>query len=283
LSESSFSEVRTPLGVAGRGFALWAQNATKLWTVLVPAFGAVQLLGVLMIDSSVPSGSFVINNTIVVNGTSTAGVVRAHVFVAILVALVSVFATGVGLRIFASAAAGESESASDAARFGLARYGSLFWISLLYAICIAAGSILLVAPGIYILVAFAVALPVFVVENLRGGKALSRSRELVSGRWWATFAALLPCIALIFGGLLIIGAAIHVNGSVADLTLTQGVAQLVLDVLLTPILTATTVAIYADLRARQEPGQLLDLSEPVAAAAVAPASAPAAQGEPWWG
>jgi hypothetical protein len=269
------------MGVAGRGFALWAQNATKLWTVLVPAFGAVQLLGVLMIDSAVPSGSFVINNTIVVNWASTAGVVRAHAFVVILVALVSVFAAGVGLRIFASAAAGESESASDAARFGLARYGSLFWVSLLYGICIAAGTLLLVLPGIYLLVAFAAALPVLAVEDVRGGKALSRSRELVRGRWWATFAAFLPCIALFVGGYLIIGAAIHVNGSVANLTLTQGVAQLVLEVLLTPILTATTVAIYADLRARKEPGQLLDLSEPSPAAAVA--SAPAAQGENWWG
>ncbi|HLW96186.1 MAG TPA: hypothetical protein VKS25_12475 [Solirubrobacteraceae bacterium] len=271
------------MGVAGRGFALWAQNATKLWTVLVPAFGAVQLLGVLMIDSAVPSGSFVINNTIVVNGASTAGIVRTEVVVIILIVLVSVFATGVALRIFASAAAGESESASAATHFGIARYGSLFWVSVLYGICIAAGSVLLVAPGIYVLVAFAVALPVLAIEDVRGGKALSRSRELVSGRWWATLAAFLPSIGLCVGGYLIIGAAIHVNGTVANLTLTRGVAQLVLEVLLTPILTATTVAIYADLRARKEPGALLDLSEPVAAAAVASSPAPAAQGESWWG
>jgi hypothetical protein len=267
------------MGVARHGFALWAQSATKLWTVLVPAFGAVQLIGVLMITSAVPAGSFVRGNTIYIAGTSDAGLVRAGVVLLILIALVSVFASGVSLRMFAAAEAGESESASGAARFGFARYGSLLWLSLLFAVCIAAGSVLLILPGIYLVVAFSAALPVLVIEDRRGGKALTRARELVKGRWWATLGAILPSIALFVGAELIVGAAVDVNGTVTNLALTQGVANLVLEVLLTPILTATTIAVYADLRARKEGGRVLDLTQPPAVEGGP--SAPASPGDIW--
>jgi len=281
LSESSFTEVRTPLDVATRGFALWAHNATKLWTVLVPVYGIAQLIGVWIIVSSAPSGSVVVSGTIFVPpGSSTSGLVRAHVVWLILIALVGVFSTGVGLRIFGEAAAGRSEKASDAARFALSRYRSLLWVAVLYAVVTLAGSFALILPGIYVLVAFAVALPVLAIEGAPGGAALRRSRELVKGRWWATLVALLPSFVLLIGGTVIVETSLDVSGSVANLTLTQGVAQLVVEVLLAPVVVATTIAIYAELRARKEPGRVLDLAEPPASVVVSPARV--AQGDIWW-
>ena len=47
-------------------------------------------------------------------------------------------------------------------------------------------SLLCIVPGIYLFVAFAVALPVLMSEGERGRKALGRSRALVRGRWWKT-------------------------------------------------------------------------------------------------
>lgn len=282
MSESSFTEVRTPMGVAARGFALWAHSATRLWTVLVPVFGVAQLIGFGMIVSAAPAGSFVIDNAIFVPSGSTSALVRAHVLLFILIALVGVYAVGAALRIFGAAVVGESATASDAARFGLSRYGSLLWVSILVGVCTAGASVLLILPGIYVLVAFSAALPVVVLEDARGGKALMRSRQLVKGRWWATLGALLPCIALLVFGDVVVAAAIHVSGSVANLSFTQGVAQLVLEVLLTPILTATTVAIYEDLRAREQARGVAVPSEPVASGA-AVAVEPAAQAERWWG
>jgi hypothetical protein len=281
LAESSFTQVRTPLGVSGRGFALWAHNATKLWTVLVPAYGIAQLIGVWMVVSTAPSNSVVVGGKIIVPyGSSTSGLVRVDVLRIVLLSLVGVFGTGVALRIFAEAAAGGSEKASDAARFALSRYGSLLWVSILCFVCMLAGTVVLILPGIYALVVLSVALPVLVIEGAGGGKALRRSSELSKGRWWATLGALLPSIALLVAGSLIVETSLDVSGSVANLSLTQAVAQLVVEVLLAPILTATTIAIYADLRARKEPGAVLDLSEPPASAAGPPA--PAAQGDIWW-
>ena len=270
------------MGVATRGFALWAQSATKLWTVLVPVFGITQLIGVWMIVSTAPSGSVVLNGTIYLPpGSSTAGLVRVSVLRIVLTALVGVFSTGVGLRIFSEAAAGRSEKATDAARFALSRYGSLLWISILYAIFLSAGVFAVVLPGIYVLVACAAALPVFVIEGVRGGAALRRSRTLVKGRWWATLAALLPSIVLVVVGSLIVETALDVSGSVLNLALTQGVAQLVVEVLLTPVVAAASIAIYADLCARKQTGQPLEAAEAPASAAVS--AEPTAQGERWWG
>jgi hypothetical protein len=274
------------MGVAVRGFSLWAHSATKLWTVLVPLFGATLLIGVLMIDSAAPAGSVAVDGKIVVFGGSTGGLVRVAVLRFILLGLVGVLSTGVGLRVFAEASAGRSETASDAVRFALGRYGSLLWVSILYTVFLLAGGAALILPGIYLLVAFAVALPAFACEGERGGAALRRSRDLVRGRWWATLGTLLPSTLLVVLGGVIVETALNVSGTVASLALTQGVAQLVVAVLLTPILTATTIAIYDDLHARSEAaaGTILDLSEPLEGqAGAAVSAAPAAQGEAWWG
>ncbi len=46
-------------------------------------------------------------------------------------------------------------------------------------------------PAIYLAVAWAVAIPVLLGENLRGSAALRRSRALVRGRWWQCAGVLL--------------------------------------------------------------------------------------------
>jgi hypothetical protein len=269
------------MGVAVRGFALWAHSATKLWTVLVPLFGVTLLIGVLMIDSAAPAGSVAVDGKIVVFGGSTSGLVRVAVLRLILLALVGVASTGVGLRIFGEASAGRSEKASDAVRFALGRYGPLLWVSILYTVFLLAGSVALILPGIYVLVAFSVALPALACDGVRGGAALRRSRELISGRWWATLGAMVPSAVLLVVGAVVVETALNVSGTVANLALTQSVAQLVVAVLLSPIVTATTIAIYDDLCARKDTARVLDLSEAPPSGTVS--SAPAAQGEAWWG
>jgi hypothetical protein len=270
------------MGVAVRGFALWAHSATKLWTVLVPLFGVTLLIGVLMIDSAAPAGSAAFDGRILVPpGSSTGPLVRVAVLRVVLLALVGIFSTGVGLRIFAEASAGRSESASGAVRFALSRYGSLLWISIIYAVFLAAGGLALLVGAIYVVVLFVAALPAFACEGLRGGAALRRSRELISGRWWATLGAMVPSAVLLVVGAVVVETALNVSGTVANLALTQSVAQLVVAVLLSPIVTATTIAIYDDLCARKDTARVLDLSEAPPSGTVS--SAPAAQGEAWWG
>ena len=51
-------------------------------------------------------------------------------------------------------------------------------------------------PGVYLFVAWSVAVPVLLSENLRGMAALRRSRELVRGRWWSCAGVLVLAFLL---------------------------------------------------------------------------------------
>jgi hypothetical protein len=67
--------------------------------------------------------------------------------------------------------------------FRLARLPAVVALALLSGIIVGIGTLLCVIPGIYFYVAFAVAVPVLLVEGAGPSRALGRSRELVRGRW----------------------------------------------------------------------------------------------------
>lgn len=62
-----------------------------------------------------------------------------------------------------------------------------FWISFLISFAVLIGFFLLIIPGIIFLVWFQFAIIIFASEGLRGVKALSKSKELVSGNWGKVF------------------------------------------------------------------------------------------------
>jgi hypothetical protein len=65
--------------------------------------------------------------------------------------------------------------------------GPLIGASLLAALGIAAGFVLLVVPGLWLLTIWAVIAPVIVVERRRALESFGRSRELVRGHGWTVF------------------------------------------------------------------------------------------------
>ena len=72
-------------------------------------------------------------------------------------------------------------------RAGSRYFGAVLAVVVTYTVGILAGLVLLVVPGIYVWVAWFVAAPGIVVENKRGGDAISRSHDLVRGSWWRVF------------------------------------------------------------------------------------------------
>lgn len=68
---------------------------------------------------------------------------------------------------------------------------SYYWIIFLKGIIILAGFICFIIPGIIFSVWFSVSQYAFVFENIKGTKALGRSRELVKGYWWPVLGRLL--------------------------------------------------------------------------------------------
>lgn len=266
-------------GVVARGFGLWAESAITLWGVLVPLVAVSQAAVVVALVATAPSGSTVLNGTIYVPAGSPTGAIRAaHLGGLALSALVAVLAAGVAVRILTQAAGGTPGDGRAALRFARSHFGALVWLGVLYAAVVAGGSLLLVLPGIYVAVACTAAFPVLVAEDRRGLDALRRARELSKGRWWATLAAMAPSWIIAGGGAALVTVVLRVNGSVASYALAEGFGGFVIAVLLVPVATATTVAVYGDLRARREPPLL-------AAGRVAIAATPSSQppgGDIWW-
>ncbi len=80
----------------------------------------------------------------------------------------------------------------------LAMLGSYLLISLLSGLAVAGGSIAFMIPGIWLTIVLLFAEYVFIDEEKKGFQALSRSAELVRGRWWGTLGRfILPGLAIL--------------------------------------------------------------------------------------
>jgi hypothetical protein len=76
--------------------------------------------------------------------------------------------------------------------------GSALLISLLSGLAVAGGTLAFVLPGIWMTIAFAFALYVYLDEGRTGREALARSAELVKGRWWGILGrVVLPGLVLL--------------------------------------------------------------------------------------
>jgi hypothetical protein len=84
---------------------------------------------------------------------------------------------------------------------------------------------------------------------------------------------------LVGGGTALITFVLRVNGSVSSYALAEAFGGFVIQVLLVPIGTATTVAVYRDLRARREPMPTNTVGRAIIAPLVSP---PPPSGDIWW-
>jgi len=74
----------------------------------------------------------------------------------------------------------------DVLKEGWAKFWPFLLISLLTGLVIGLGFLLFIVPGIIFTIWLAFSAYAVVCEDKKGFKALSRSRELVKGHWWAT-------------------------------------------------------------------------------------------------
>jgi hypothetical protein len=242
--------VLRPLGVGeilDMALAVYRRHAAALWrlvavVVALPAAlnGALAVAEHQVRDSNGSSGSLLL----------------LLLLVQVVSLLASFLATAAAYRLVADAYLGRAVDPAASMRFGLRRVGSVIWVSLLAGLGIFVGLLLLIVPGVYLAVAWSVAIPVLLGENLRGRAALRRSRALVRGRWW-------PCAGVIVLSFLlaaIVSAAIElivvaVAGSSSNdtvLFLDHGASSLIADTLVLPFQVAVTTVLYIDLRVRKE-------------------------------
>ena len=165
-------------------------------------------------------------------------------------------ATAVTCIIVAGAYLGRARTWQDSLAFTWRRLGPLVWLQLVYGVLLGLGFIAFLVPGVYLFVAWSVAVPVLLFEDTRGFGALRRSRELLRGRWWPT-AGLLVLVALatgLFQALLSAVVPLLVAGSGSDVarTFAEAAAGLIGAVVTAPFTAAVLTVLFFDALVRKD-------------------------------
>lgn len=135
---------------------------------------------------------------------------------------------------------------------GLKRLFPVLLVGVLVGLCVAAGMVLLIVPGVILLCMLWLAVPVAVVERPGILASLRRSRELTAGYRGSIFGILLLLGVIKFGTFQILSTTmIDANSSVGDVKLYLWMTLFVGILLGTLSAVANTVA-YHDLRVERE-------------------------------
>lgn len=190
-----------------------------------------------------------------IDGGAVALLVGGFFLSAILGALAAQLATAATFKIVARAYLGLSQDWKDSVAFAGRRFWPLMWLQVVYGFFLTLAFLAFVIPGIYLVVAWTVAIPVLMFENVRGRGALSRSRALLSGRWWPT-AGLLVLLSILTGlvsALItqLLFAVLPANGDLVE-AVARGLAGSVGSVLTTPFAAAAITVLFFDALVRKE-------------------------------
>lgn len=281
---------------------IFFRNATTLFAIVLPIVAPVQFVSTLVQISAepeedafatTPTGEFTFDFGDIWLYATAIGVGI------VLLVLASTLATGACFKAVGDGYLGEQPTARGSLGFALRRVHSILWVTVLGGFIAFLGVLACIVPGIWLYVSFAVAIPVLLMEGVRGRRALGRSRRLVKGRWWPTFGVLV--LGTLLGGIV----TFAISGALEALALTSpdnDVVRVVLgtiggtvaSTLTTPFQAAFVTVLYFDLRVRKEGFDLELLAEriglasrPEGAFRPAPAALPAQRpsgGEqpPYW-
>ena len=238
---------------------LYTKNATKLWTLVAIVIIPIQALVVIIRRVTLPSGVFVHNGSLYTFGSTSSSAYNIGLALAAVLGLFGyLLATGAVFKLQLDAYLARPHDIRESIDYAFAghRLLSLLWLGIIATVMIAVGLILLIIPGIYLFVALAFALPVLMLEGLRGMGAISRSMSLVSGRWWPTFGRLLVGMILYIVAVFIIGvigsAITHGVSSVSLYLIINGIVGIIISVFLAQFIAALINVTYIDLRVRKE-------------------------------
>ena len=160
-------------------------------------------------------------------------------------------------RAIAQAYLGDTPDWRASLSYAWHRTPSVLLISLLYGLGVLGGTLLLIVPGVWLYLAWAFAVPVLLVEGLRGRKALGRSFALVQGRWWRTFGVIVvgfilaSVVSAMMQGVFLLGILFDPDNDVVVVVLNAIATTLALAIA-TPFQAALVTVVYFDLRIRKE-------------------------------
>jgi hypothetical protein len=259
----SNAELR-PLGVGeilDVAIKAYARNARTLITIAAIVGVPFELLsGVIQL--SVASSPDQVGSFGVSTGGMTGSVSRAQVAGLVVTGLigflVTLVVTAATVKAIGDAYLGREPSVRDSLLFAVRRTRSLLWLYLLEGVGLTFAFIALFVPGIWLWVAWSVATPVLLIEDVRGSRALRRSFRLVRRRWWPTFAVQVMALVIVgvasfvaSGLLTAIPLAVD-DSSVLLRVIASTLASAFAVALVQPVQGAITTILYFDLRVRKE-------------------------------
>lgn len=235
-------------------FTHWRPLLTATLVVVVP----VQILSTLVLVSAFPEG-FTTDEEVVL-GTDTAeqvSVFGAGVAVAgVLTSLMVLLTIAACFKAVADAYLGTEPDWRTSVRYALRRLGPLLWISVLYFLGVLLGTLALIIPGIFLAVAWSLSFPAALVEGARGAGALKRSFQLIRGRWWPVFGALLVGLILvaIVANIIefLVFAPVFFTESVLAVAILTTLSSIVGYAISTPLQAAIVAIVFFDQRVRKE-------------------------------
>jgi hypothetical protein len=202
-----------------------------------------------------------------IDGGDVAAGAAGFLLTALLGWLATTLATAACFAIVSGAYLDRETTWRGSLGFAAARLRPLLWLYTVYGVLLVLAFFALVVPAVYFFVAWAVAVPVLLLEDVRGRQALRRSRQLLKGRWWPSAAVLL--LVTILAGIVqagITGALVGVfaagGGEVVGVV-AGGAANAVSSMLTTPFVAAATTVLYFDALVRKEAFDLAELAEGV--------------------
>jgi hypothetical protein len=242
--------------------------------VIVPVQVLQILVALSLPDTSVSAGT----TTTTADGSEWAGV-AALLLILVINIVSSTLAQAACLKTVSDTYLGTDTDWRGSLRFGVQWLGSLLWLTLIFGVLVLLGFVACIVPGVWLYVAWSVAVPALLIEDARGFQALSRSFNLVRGRWWPTAGTLLLAnllaTALAFGfGLLALPFLFAGRDNDFVFDLANGVFSAVAGVATIPFVAAVIAVIYFDLRVRKEGFDLQLMAQRIGAPAGAVNPAP---------
>jgi hypothetical protein len=250
-------EPRTPVEIVATGLKLYASNLGLFLNTVAVIVIPAAVIGMLLQLATIPSETGVRDGALVFEDDAGFATFAATAGVTTLIMLfTAIFATAAIVKAVADQYLGRTPTISDSLSFARGRWGALLRMGILEMVIVVLGFIALIIPGIYLVVAFAVASPVLLLEGTGAREALKRSRELVKGRWLPVLGVLVLS-ALVGFVLSAIGALFTqpvLNGveTVRMWIFISSIGEMIAQILAAPLGAAITIVLYFDLRARKE-------------------------------
>lgn len=262
--------------------------------VLAPAYALAFTIAAAVAPEAL-ADTFFSNGEVDLDPDQAAVAGSVALLTAAITGIASVVAFAVSFKAVVAGYAGARRSFGATLSHGLARGGSAFWVAVLYGVVIlgiavaaaaaigvasAAGAIAALLVGILAIVAalvvlvwlgvsWSVALAAVLSDDERGTRALRRSAQLVSGRWWATFGVLLVAWVAILAGSFVLALILTIPFAAAGSDVTRlaanNVAGVLTGALTTPLWASFVAVLYYDFRFRKERLSLDDAARSVGA------------------